>query len=182
MEQSYDALHAAGRTKLTLMGSVTGMALGVFPIGSREVPQVEAAPSVYSSDTLAIASGRVSLVLGLHGPCISFETACSASLVACHSAMRAIRHGECETHVAAGVNVMLAPAFSIAAASEPRAHVRPDVSLATLDAVVGSTVRGRSGAFLTRQSSHALRCAEVRTSPHPGWRRLTWHDQAKERR
>lgn len=38
--------------------------------------------------------------------------ACHASLVAGHSAMRALRHGECAAHVALGINLMLLHASS----------------------------------------------------------------------
>ena len=55
------------------------------------------------------ASGRLSYVLGLHGACEAIDTACSASLVACHHACRAILAQDCETALLAGVNMMLLP-------------------------------------------------------------------------
>ena len=63
--------------------------------------------SVYAStNALSVACGRVSFALGMQGPCATFETACSASLVACHSAARSLQHQECETALVAGVNMM----------------------------------------------------------------------------
>ena len=59
------------------------------------------------NQSLSIACGRVSFVLGMQGPCASYETACSASLVACHSAARALQHVECTAHLVAGINLML---------------------------------------------------------------------------
>lgn len=48
------------------------------------------ARSVYAAtNSLSIAAGRISYILGMQGPCITTETACSASLVALHVAMRA---------------------------------------------------------------------------------------------
>ena len=49
------------------------------------------ADSVYAStgSSLSVASGRISFALDLQGPCVSYETACSASLVANHGSMRA---------------------------------------------------------------------------------------------
>ena len=121
LEHGYAALHASGFEKASLMGSGAGVAVGIT---TTEFIQVLAAGplqrSVYTatSSSLSIASGRLSFVLGLQGPCAAFETACSASLVGCHSALRALQHGECEQHLAAGVNAMLlqATTFSIAAA------------------------------------------------------------------
>ena len=52
----------------------------------------------------------------LHGPCASFETACSASLVAAHFAARALQHFECSMHLAAGINLMLLPAACVGCA------------------------------------------------------------------
>jgi acyl transferase domain-containing protein len=43
----------------------------------------------------SIASGRISYVLDLHGPCISYDTACSTALVATHAAVRTIQQSEC---------------------------------------------------------------------------------------
>eukprot|EP00966_Prymnesium_polylepis_P159090 3676726-Prymnesium_polylepis.1 len=93
-----------------LLGSVTGVAVGIWNTEFAQVlAQTPRGRSVYASTgaTLSIACGRVSFVLGLQGPCATFETACSASLVACHSAMRAMQHLECESHLVVGVNLML---------------------------------------------------------------------------
>ena len=118
LESGYAALHTASFSKNALSGSGIGVALGIH---AAEYAQLLADTplwhSVYvTNNSLSIASGRLSYALGLHGPCASFETACSASLVAVHSAARALQHGECRAHVAAGVNLMLLQANSIAMA------------------------------------------------------------------
>ena len=115
LEGGYASLHASSFDKATLNGSGTGVALGIY--ATEFATLLAGSPlgcSVYAStNALSIASGRVSFALGLQGPCASFETACSASLVACHSAARALQHAECSTHLAAGVNLMLLPASSV---------------------------------------------------------------------
>ena len=118
LEFSHAALHQAGHAREALLGSGTGIALGICSTEFCSIiQQSPLKSSVYAMSTsLAIASGRISFALGLHGPCTSYETACSASLVACHSALRALRHKDCKLHLAAGVNLMLLLASSEALA------------------------------------------------------------------
>jgi len=105
LERGYEALHASGLDKAALVGSGTGVAVGIGHVEfGRLVLSGPLRHSVYAAtgSSLSIASGRLSYVLGLQGPCAAFETACSASLVACHSALRALQHAECERHLVAG--------------------------------------------------------------------------------
>ena len=55
-------------------------------------------------------AGRISYVFGLHGACEAADTACSAALVALHSAHRGAQLRECEAALVAGVNAMIIPA------------------------------------------------------------------------
>ena len=54
-------------------------------------------------------AGRLSYVLGLHGACEAIDVACSAALVACHSAHRAVQMCDTPTALLAGVNMMFLP-------------------------------------------------------------------------
>ena len=58
----------------------------------------------------AFAAGRLSYVLGLHGICEAIDVACSAALVACYNAHRAVRMLEAPDALLAGVNMMFVPA------------------------------------------------------------------------
>ena len=59
--------------------------------------------------TLSIASGRLSYVLGLHGPCFNIDTACSAGIVAANAARGALQLRECAVANVMATNLMLSP-------------------------------------------------------------------------
>ena len=116
LERGYAALHAAALGRAALSGSATGVFLG---FAGTEFSQVLAASpagrSVYAATgaTCSIASGRLSYVLGLHGPCVTYDTACSAALAACHGGLRALQLGECARGLVAGVNLVVGPGVGI---------------------------------------------------------------------
>ena len=88
----------------------------------------------------SVAAGRISYVLGLHGPSLSIDTACSSSLVAVHSACLHLRAGECRTALAGGVNIILSPEMTMAFS---RAHMMAaDGRCKTFDAAADGFVRG----------------------------------------
>ncbi|PWE10546.1 6-deoxyerythronolide-B synthase [Streptomyces sp. BSE7F] len=66
-------------------------------------------PPADSGSTVAGIANRVSYAFDLHGPSMTVDTMCSASLVALHLAARALRAGECEAAVVAATNLSLHP-------------------------------------------------------------------------
>src|SRR5260370_475521 len=62
-----------------------------------------------SGVSLVPMSGRLSYFLGLHGPCVSIDTACASSLTALHFAVDGLRGGECDIALCAGVNAIHHP-------------------------------------------------------------------------
>ncbi|MEU3862947.1 type I polyketide synthase, partial [Streptomyces sp. NPDC028722] len=98
LEVSWEVLERAGIDPTTLKGSRTGVFAGLM------YHDYEAAVAAGS-----IVSGRVAYTFGFEGPAVTVDTACSSSLVAMHSAIQALRGGECSLALAGGVAVMARP-------------------------------------------------------------------------
>ena len=110
LEQSYAALLGSGTSRHGLSGSLTGVVVAIWNTDFSVLLQNRAPKqSSYNMQniSISIASGRVSYVLGLHGPCTSVDTACSSSLVAMHLGISALQREECRHRcVATGVNLI----------------------------------------------------------------------------
>lgn len=120
LEVSWEALEHAGQAPSALAGTRAGVFVG---IGRHDYLDL-IAPGGFLGEDIGIyggtgngapfASGRLSYLLGLHGPNIALDTACSSSLVAVHLAVMSLRLRECELALAGGVQLMLSPAPTLA--------------------------------------------------------------------
>ena len=116
LELSWEALEDAGVDPHRLVGSRSGVYVGIGSYEYQEIVRGESGAG--SSDTplymvtgnrFSTASGRISFVLGLEGPSIAVDTACSSSLVAVHHAVAGLQRGEADLALAGGVCVILSP-------------------------------------------------------------------------
>ena len=118
LEVCWEALEHAGRPPHQLMGTRTGVYVG---IGSFDYVQMQLQGGrpedidayLATGGCHSVASGRLSYALGLQGPSVSIDTACSSSLVAVHMACRSLRDRESDMALAGGVNAILAPELLI---------------------------------------------------------------------
>ena len=132
LETAYAALHASGARRSTLLGGEGGVFVGIerpdWALLASSRPS-----SVYAvtGDTTSVASGRLSFALGLQGPCVSVDTACSSALVALHGAWRAVLSGECPEGAASAVSLKLTPHPTLGAAAAGMLSLMADARLGT---------------------------------------------------
>ena len=89
-------MQVAGQSKQKLLGSATGVFVGLAGGEFAALPnKPEAGPYTATGGHAAIASNRVSYVLGLEGPSISVDTACSSAIVALDTACLSLHSGAC---------------------------------------------------------------------------------------
>jgi 8-amino-7-oxononanoate synthase len=96
-------------------GSNTGVFVGVMAnewahLHMRDYRAITAQSG--SGNGYFMTANRLSYQLDLKGPSLAVDTACSSSLVAVHLATQALRNGECDQAIAAGVNLALTPALN----------------------------------------------------------------------
>ncbi|MFJ1967237.1 type I polyketide synthase [Streptomyces sp. NPDC087903] len=116
LEAAWEAVEHAGIDPKSLAGSQTGVFVGATfqDYGPRLDEGTQATEGyLMTGSTPSVTSGRVAYALGLEGPAVTVDTACSASLVALHMAIRSIRDGECAMALAGGVTVMSTPGIFV---------------------------------------------------------------------
>ncbi|MFI9306594.1 type I polyketide synthase [Streptomyces triculaminicus] len=158
LEVAWQAFEDAGVPAEQLAGSGTGVYVGANAGDylSLQLARPETV-DLYTvvGGTNCIIANRLSYQLDLRGPSLAVDTACSSSLVAVHLAVQALRSGECDTAVAAGVNLLLSPAATVAHAKG--LPLSRDGRCKTFDAEADGYVRGEGViAVVLKRLSDAL--------------------------
>ncbi|MFF3781142.1 SDR family NAD(P)-dependent oxidoreductase [Streptomyces sp. NPDC001933] len=159
LQTAYKAVEEAGYRPSDLAKGRTGLFVGAATHDYYDLMRQAGVPvEAYTTTGLfhAILANRVSYLLNLKGPSFPIDTACSSSLVAVRSAIEAIWSGSCETAIAGGVNLLLAPMIYISFARA--GMLSPDGRCKSFDASANGYVRGEgAGALLLKPLSAALR-------------------------
>jgi acyl transferase domain-containing protein/SAM-dependent methyltransferase len=150
LEVAWEALEDAGINPEGLLGSQAGVFAGICNsdfsqlLLSRAPSRIDAYSA--SGSAFSIASGRLAYVLGLEGPAVSIDTACSSSIVAIHMACQSLRQEECRLALAGGVNVICAPQSTMALSRSKM--MASDGRCKTFDAAADGFVRGEGCGIL----------------------------------
>ena len=111
LEVAWEALERGGMAPDRLAGSRTGVFIGISAGDHgrlRAMAKAPLTPYAGTGNAQSIAANRLSYVLGLTGPSLAVDSACSSSLAAVHLACRSLGDGESDMALAGGVNVILA--------------------------------------------------------------------------
>lgn len=164
LETSWEALERAGIVPGQLVDSTTGVFMGL--IGHeyaartlRDLSTVDAYDLLGAMHSSMV--GRLSYVLGMKGPNMSIDTACSSSPVAVHLACQALRSGESSLVLAGSAHVTLDPA-AVVIASRLRA-LSPTGRYHAFSAAADGYVRSEGAAVVVLERlSDALRNGHLR--------------------
>lgn len=160
LEVSWEALENANIVPGALLNSSTGVFTGVtsteyaaWSLWSGDEQRIDAYSGTGGS--LSVAAGRLSYVLGLTGPSVALDTACSSALVALHLACQSLRLGECDLALAGGVNLILRPELHINFCKARM--LAPDGRCKTFDASANGYGRGEGcGCVALKRLSDAV--------------------------
>lgn len=111
LETAWHALEDAGQPPDRLAGTPVGVYLGLSASDYSQMLAASGDTSAYylTGNPLNAAAGRISFTLGLHGPSMVFDTACSSTAVAVHQACQGLRGGDCDLALAGGASLILSP-------------------------------------------------------------------------
>ncbi|KAI1130705.1 hypothetical protein F5Y10DRAFT_262854 [Nemania abortiva] len=159
LQVAYEALESSGYHSLLPSNKRkdVGCYLGVGSVDYEDNVASEDANAFSATGTLrAFISGRINHFFDWSGPSITFDTACSSSAVAIHTACRALLGKECSMALAGGVNVITSPKLqqNLSSAS----FLNPDGSSRAFDNDANGYCRGEgAGIIVLKPLSHALR-------------------------
>lgn len=112
LEVAWEALQNGGIRPGDIANSSTAVIMGLsnwdYSIVNVE-RHTEPVAYMATGNSHSMAAGRISYLLGLHGPSLTVDTACSSSLVAIHLACQSLRSGESSLALAGGVQINSAP-------------------------------------------------------------------------
>lgn len=161
LELAWESLERAGMPAHGLAGSNTGVFIGLsgsdYNLLQSKRPYDAIEGYGGTGSAACIASGRLSHFLGLQGPNVALDTACSSGLVALVQAVESLRSGHCGVALAGSSHLMLSPQGMIFLC-RMRA-LSPDGRCHTYDAAASGYGRAEGGAMFVLKRLRDARAA-----------------------
>lgn len=160
LETTWEALEDGGQVPEQLVGSQTGVFVGIFMRDYEQLLTSSLNRQLINNHTgvgtsMSIAANRISYAFDFMGPSVALDTACSSSLVAVHLACQSLRSGECTLAVAGGASLLLKPEQTIA--TSKATMLSPDGRCKSFDARANGYVRSEGcGVVVLKPLSAAL--------------------------
>ncbi|MCC5666482.1 SDR family NAD(P)-dependent oxidoreductase [Nostoc sp. CHAB 5784] len=151
LEVAWEALEDAGQVREQLLGTRTGVFVGISSANDYSLIQGEDysnRPNSYdlTGNALSVAAGRLSYLFNFRGPSMAVDTACSSSLVAVHLACQSLWNKESTLALAGGVNIIVSPTGNIGLTKLKA--LSPDGRCKTFDAQANGYVRSEGSGFV----------------------------------
>ena len=145
---------ASGQTLRPIQQAAIGVFIGIQASSfGLSTAQTAASPYTATGESAAIASNRVSYTLGLKGPSMSVDTACSSGLVAVNICSQNLQSKTCTVGVVAGVNVLLTVRGFVGTCA---AHMlSPNARCKTFDSAADGYARAEGCCAVTLESGFA---------------------------
>jgi phthiocerol/phenolphthiocerol synthesis type-I polyketide synthase D len=159
LEVAWEALEHAGIAPDQLAGFRAAVMMGVYYTEYQGISATNPdSIGAYSAtgNAHAVAVGRIAYLLGLHGPAMAVDSACSSSLLTVHLACQSLRLRESDLALAGGVSLILRPETQIAMSKwgmlSPRGRCH------SFDAGADGFVRGEgAGVVVLKRLTDAIR-------------------------
>lgn len=148
LELAYEALERSGIKPSSVNGSRAGVFIGAMwsEYGSLFDGNETLNQHSATGRDIGVIANRISYSLGAMGPSMTVDTACSASLVAVHLAIRSLRAGDGRMALAGGVNLMVSPDSTVAMTKF--GAMAPDGRSKAFDAAANGYVRGEGAGVI----------------------------------
>jgi phthiocerol/phenolphthiocerol synthesis type-I polyketide synthase D len=159
LEVAFEALEHAGIATEDLSGVRAAVMMGVYygeyqTISAANPDAIDAYSA--TGNAHAVAVGRIAYTLGLRGPAVAIDSACSSSLVTIHLACQSLRLRESDLALAGGVSLILRPETQIAMAKW--GMLSPQGRCHSFDSRADGFVRGEGcGVVVLKRLTDAVR-------------------------
>ena len=128
---AWRAVENAGINPDDLAGRQVGCYIGASALeyGPPLAEYSEHSGHLITGTSLGVISGRIAYLLDLAGPALTIDTSCSSALAALHTAVAAVRAGDCDLALTGGVAVLGSPGYFVEFAKQHAlaedGHCRP---------------------------------------------------------